>query len=1533
MSIGLSKFPKGETDMKVKRMLCLLLTALMMLSMLGSFALGANADAVSESVKDRMILVDLSWTPANLPENITVDGKNYELTWGVNAFGNAQTAVDAAPEFGTVYLCPGGYVNTITIKKSLTLLGAKHGIDPNIRGAKESDLWTLNPERGKGETVVEATIQLGMNSSTVFKDYAAITVDGIQLSGNGQLTANNGAAGRVDLKIKNIYIKESTKAPTIYTTPYYNGAVNAGKRFITVDNMRIESMASGNVMTVTADGLDVSGVYMSPDCTNAFLSGCSASNGPTDEVYWNIHDNFFAAPVARVFYLNWYDHKANGENLTLGVANRSKIINNVYNNVFVDATVGFRFDKQQNVYFNYVGNAFYNENSATNANGLLYGWIDYANRGNYADQIVVKSNKFIGNFPAAYVLKWNTVNVDVSGNYSCINGTVCPMPLVENSKATEEWYWLDEAMTVKSNDENPGVGYAVNATQGLDGGKPVTVSNSLPDSTAFVDPAWTETTVPATITVRGKTFTLNWGVNAFADIASANAAVRDFGTIYLCAGTYSTATSLTKNMTILGPNFGIDPNVKGASEKELWTANPERGSEATIKANLNLGSSTGADNADVVTVDGIQLTGGGNLRANAATIGGYAKLNLKNISIKNNTTNPLYLFPYNTGGGSGDNTFRRDVTIENVRLEGYNNASSNFAIRLTAEHADISGVYVHTDCTQKFIDSATAANGPTSEVVWNLHDNQFAGTVGRGIYLNWESNPKVAKNTEVMTAGVAGRSKIINNVYNNTFVNFYNKDASSNPNRSLAARIKTENIYFNVTGNAFYQDNAIANDHIAFQFYSGSSRNYSDQIVFKNNRFIGNYASDAYFNQSTEAVDVSGNYAVKDGTVRPLVISGEAETYVQNYYYLDAAMTRRSDDTSVLLAPSAVAFESAQLGTGCAGGTVTVTLPADHGAEEVYLFWGDEGGKLDGYTAFAPVAVAGDTATVNIKNGTRVPEGATRLLAYSYSDACGVSEEYASVALPADAVKALGTPVAELQMVGDMHITTTTSGRFHHSDHLLAMLEDIKVNSPDSMGIFSNGDLADRGYDADYKKFLSLYNSVEGAADFYPAFGNHETFSQGVPIPDDATLDQFKELFFANLGDYIPDDAEYAYEGSLSYCYVKNGYKFITLGTDVLDQNDMILNASTIEWLKTQLDANRDKTRPTFIIMHQTMADTVGDGDNACLDAVSDAALKELFKDYPEVFVFNGHTHTSLYDSLSSYFGVEGAPSYFNCSSVGYIPADSPSGNDDVVSSEGYYVEIYEDQIVIKGRDFINGKWIASAQYIVELPEAEPVLPEGEAVIGDQGFDTLKEALQTAKAGDTVELNKDVTVDYITVNPSVTLDINGKTLTANYIIGFNGSVICGEGKLLVAKDKVALDRTNGGYLPVYDGKGYEFITVSTQEMKQASQEDTVYYFLPDLSAAHAALLEGAASSGVKVVVRLSWSKAGNYTATQDYTYVDRMVETVIHSYNEAIGEYDQVFTATFTGTEAGKSDNLKVSAVLISDTGVEIASQGLDFDK
>ena len=57
-------------------------------------------------------------------------------------------------------------------------------------------------------------------------------------------------------------------------------------------------------------------------------------------------------------------------------------------------------------------------------------------------------------------------------------------------------------------------------------------------------------------------------------------------------------------------------------------------------------------------------------------------------------------------------------------------------------------------------------------------------------------------------------------------------------------------------------------------------------------------------------------------------------------------------------------------------------------------------------------------------------------------------------------------------------------------------------------------------------------------------------------------------------------------------------------------------------------------------------------------------------------------------------------PTIFNTASVAYLWSDAQAC---IEGAQGYYVKVYEDKVLVLGRDFGKEQWLASAQYLVCL--------------------------------------------------------------------------------------------------------------------------------------------------------------------------------------------------------------------------------------
>ena len=142
-------------------------------------------------------------------------------------------------------------------------------------------------------------------------------------------------------------------------------------------------------------------------------------------------------------------------------------------------------------------------------------------------------------------------------------------------------------------------------------------------------------------------------------------------------------------------------------------------------------------------------------------------------------------------------------------------------------------------------------------------------------------------------------------------------------------------------------------------------------------------------------------------------------------------------------------------------------------------------------------------------------------------------------------------------------------------------------------------------------------------------------------------------------------------------------------------------------------------------------------------------------------------------------------------------------------------------------------------------------------------YETLTKALAGASAGGggTVTLLADVTESPVRVQSGVTLDLNGKKLTAAMFITFSGSQVVDSsagdlGRLVCANPML---QSTSGDLPILTDDGYLFTTAT--KMNQTGSGDGskyTYIFLPKFASGADALASRGWDTGVHFQLVLSW---------------------------------------------------------------------------
>ncbi|NGZ77000.1 metallophosphoesterase family protein [Saccharibacillus alkalitolerans] len=163
------------------------------------------------------------------------------------------------------------------------------------------------------------------------------------------------------------------------------------------------------------------------------------------------------------------------------------------------------------------------------------------------------------------------------------------------------------------------------------------------------------------------------------------------------------------------------------------------------------------------------------------------------------------------------------------------------------------------------------------------------------------------------------------------------------------------------------------------------------------------------------------------------------------------------------------------------------------------------------------------------------------------------------------------------------------------------------------------------------------------------------------------------------------------------------GYHFVFLGSESPHPKDCDLSPAQLAWLKERLAEESSPDRPVFLFLHQPLQNTVaGSTEEQGWHGVNqDAALKEILAGCPQAILFTGHTHWQIQAKRTMFDGRGALPTMFNASSVGYLWTDR---DEHLEGSEGLQVEIHEDRVVVRGRDFVNRGWIEGAEYAVSYP-------------------------------------------------------------------------------------------------------------------------------------------------------------------------------------------------------------------------------------
>lgn len=283
------------------------------------------------------------------------------------------------------------------------------------------------------------------------------------------------------------------------------------------------------------------------------------------------------------------------------------------------------------------------------------------------------------------------------------------------------------------------------------------------------------------------------------------------------------------------------------------------------------------------------------------------------------------------------------------------------------------------------------------------------------------------------------------------------------------------------------------------------------------------------------------------------------------------------------------------------------------------------------------------------------------------------------------ALPELGEKQYSFGALSDIHIgADTAEGDFRRA---LTYLQDTeKVNF-----VCISGDLTNANSTGEWTLYKQCVDEESESTPVYPVGGNHDAYGTGL---SDATFKQYTGY-------------------GLFYTFTQGEDVFMMLSSlawpSKSGQCQPFYNVN-LQQLYEALETNRNKR--CFVFQHYFPWGKAGDplecyGSNSAFWGTQGQVIYSLMAHYPNALWFHGHSHT-LFESQA----IHDMANYdfdFGCHDI-HVPSCSlpkrytADGTVTTITegSQGYVVDVYQNAVVLRGRDFVSGEFLPIASYLLD---------------------------------------------------------------------------------------------------------------------------------------------------------------------------------------------------------------------------------------
>ena len=288
-----------------------------------------------------------------------------------------------------------------------------------------------------------------------------------------------------------------------------------------------------------------------------------------------------------------------------------------------------------------------------------------------------------------------------------------------------------------------------------------------------------------------------------------------------------------------------------------------------------------------------------------------------------------------------------------------------------------------------------------------------------------------------------------------------------------------------------------------------------------------------------------------------------------------------------------------------------------------------------------------------------------------------------------DPIKAVNPD--EVQLTFNVSGDSQVNGFNYNRVYLDLMLQDINGAETEQDAFVIVGDITENCLTSEWDMVNEILGKYNYGKELVFATGNHD-----IRLRDyEESLGRFTASYNTITGEELD---------SMSYTKEINGYTFIVMGSDDEVMEEAYISDAQLEWLDATLSEATADGKPVFVFLHQPLKDSHGlpipwgNGTNKNAGHVGEQSeeIQAILDAYNNVVLISGHLHLGFgqytYEKIGNFHSV-------NVPAIGKGNADGTYNE----FSTGYSVEVYENEVIFRARDYANGKYLPDYDFTIPV--------------------------------------------------------------------------------------------------------------------------------------------------------------------------------------------------------------------------------------